>query len=259
MIYKLKLFLKLILKNPYRAFLVYKPRYQAFTFVLFGKKIRVPDAASFLFMYQEIFERQIYNFQTTTNQPVIIDGGANIGLSILFCKQLYPHAKIIGFEPDNRIFEILEHNMQQFDFQDIILHQKALWKTETRLKFQSEGADAGRIDTEKQDNYIQVEAVSLRNYLNQPIDFLKLDIEGAETEVLESCQDLLKNVKNIFVEYHSFYPQTQTLQRILEILVQNGFRYYLENNGVQSQNPFQTIRTEAGMDLQLNIFGYRID
>jgi len=263
MIYKIKLFLQILLKNRNRpAFwhllpLVFKSRYQAFTAKLFGRKIQVPDSASYVFMCREIFEREIYRFPSDEKQPVIIDGGANIGLSVIFFKKLYPHAQITAFEPDSQIFEILKYNLQQFDFKDIFLEKKALWKTDTTLQFESEGADGGRIDTQPKGNLVEVSAVSLRPYLTKEIDFLKLDIEGAETKVLESCQNLLKNVKNIFIEYHSFEQQPQTLAQILEILKSNGFRYYVENNGVTSDKPFQAIRTASGMDMQINIFGYR--
>lgn len=263
MIYKIKLFIKIIVKNRnnrqlwHLAFLVFKPRYEQVNPKLFGKKIHVPDAASYIFMCREIFERKIYEFQTTKKEPFIIDGGANIGLSVIFFKKLYPNAKIIAFEPDNQIFNILKSNIKKFGFQHIKLEKKALWKTETTLKFQSEGADGGRLESKSNSDLIEVSTLSLRSYLQEEVDFLKLDIEGAETTVLESCEDLLGNVKNLFVEYHSFYPESQTLEKILTILTKNGFRYYLENNGVSSKNPFQKIHTESGMDLQLNIFAYR--
>lgn len=257
MIYKIKLFIKLLFNNPHFAPLIFKPRYKAFTIKLFGKKIHVPDSASFIYMWQEIFVREIYKFQTTKPNPVIIDGGANIGMSIIFCKQLYPKAHIIAFEPDDNIFRILQKNIQEFGFEDVELCQKALWVETTTLQFESDGSDGGKVNINKNQNTNTVQATSLDRYLNQEIDFLKLDIEGAETLVLESCKDLLTHVKNIFIEYHSFDAEPQTLHQILEILRTNGFRYYVENNGVTSQQPLQNIRTEADMDLQLNIFGYR--
>jgi FkbM family methyltransferase len=234
------------------------PRYIQGDFMLFNKSVKFCDSISFLPMMEEIFERQIYNFKTTSPKPYIIDCGANIGLSILYFKYLYPYSKILAFEPDPDIFEILKFNIKQFDFSDVELLVKGVWNSKTQLNFFAEGADAGRISTERDSDKLKiVETVRLRDYLNKHVDFLKIDIEGAETIVLKDCADLLTNVDKIFVEYHSFVNQEQCLHDILKILSESGFRYYIQNNGANSQSPYLHIDTYLGMDNQLNIFGYR--
>ena len=152
---------------------------------------------------KEIFEKEIYNFLTNSQDPYIIDCGANIGLSVIYFKNLYPSAKILVFEPDIQVFDCLSRNIKNFSLKDINLINTAVWNKEDILKFFAEGADGGRvaIDTDKE-KIIEVKALRLRDYLNRNVDFLKIDIEGAECEVLEDCQDDLKNVQNIFVEYH---------------------------------------------------------
>ncbi len=90
------------------------------------------------------------------------------------------------------------------------------------------------------------------------MDLLKIDIEGAETVVLEECKNLLQNVERIFVEYHSYVDKDQTLHYLLQILSDIGFRYNVQSTGVFSPNPFLQINTYYDIDLQLNIFGYRI-
>jgi FkbM family methyltransferase len=221
--------------------------------------IKVPDAASLLFLNHELFGLEIYKFNSIKKEPLIIDCGANIGLSIIYFKKLYPQAKIIAFEPDKKIFDYLKFNINSFQFKDIELINKGLWKEETILKFFSEGADGGRVaDNEDTINIIQIETVKLSNYLrNNQTDFLKIDIEGAETEVLLECEEYLCNVKNIFIEYHSFINKNQTLSIILNILEKNGFRYYIEQIGIKSEHPFTKIKNTNKFDNQLNIFGYK--
>jgi hypothetical protein len=75
--------------------------------------------------------------------------------------------------------------------------------------------------------------------------------------VLVEAEPYLKNVKNIFIEYHSFVDKPQTLSQILDILERNEFRYYIEHIGVKSKHPFVSITNYVGFDNQLNIFGYR--
>lgn len=237
------------------------PRFQELEIEFLNKTIKAPDSASLRFLNHELFGLEIYKFKCDKESPLIIDCGANIGLSIIYFKKLFPMAKVIAFEPDKKIFEYLKFNINSFKFNDVELINKGLWKEETTLKFFSEGADGGRIANESMhENIIEIETVKLSSYLNKEkqIDFLKLDIEGAETEVLLESETSLSKVKNIFIEYHSFSSQKQTLSTILSILEKNGFRYYIEHIGVKSQHPFSNIRNYVGFDNQLNIFGYRV-
>ncbi len=86
---------------------------------------------------------------------------------------------------------------------------------------------------------------------------LKIDIEGAELDVLMECQDELHNVRNIFVEYHSFKANPQQLGTLLDLLENNGFRYQIQNTAFVSKQAFVKKREEYGMDMQLNIYGFK--
>lgn len=236
-------------------------RYEEVDVKFMDYTIKAPDAASLLFLNHELFGLEIYKFKNEKEAPIVIDCGANIGLSVIYFKRLFPKAKVIAFEPDKKIFDYLKFNINSFGFKDVELVNKGLWKEETTLKFFSEGADGGRIaDESTNKNIIEIETVKLSHYLNNEtqIDFLKLDIEGAETEVLLECEAYLSKVKNIFIEYHSFSQQKQTLSIILNILENNGFRYYIEHIGVKSKHPFVSINDYVGFDNQLNIFGYKV-
>jgi FkbM family methyltransferase len=232
-------------------------RYTPTQTYLLNKSVEIVDSASFLFMRKEIFEQQIYRFTSKTPSPRIIDGGANIGLSIIYFKELYPNSIITAFEPDSSVFKVLENNVRNFDLANVTLVQKALWKEERVLEFMAEGADGGRVvEIENSMPVIKVDAIRLRSYLEEHIDFLKLDIEGAETEVIEDCQDLLKNVDNLFVEYHSFVDRPQTLDNLIAILAKSGFRIHI-HPPVTSPQPFYERNVHMGMDMQLNIFAFR--
>ncbi|MBI6118189.1 FkbM family methyltransferase [Salegentibacter maritimus] len=234
-------------------------RYTKTDQVLYGHKITIPDNASFLFMHEEIFIKKIYNFQTTTHSPYIIDGGANIGLSIIYFKKLFPDANIVGFEPDPNIFKILKKNIGKFNFQNIELVNKGLWNAKKELNFWSEGADAGLIIEKENSKKVttKIKTTSLNDYLTCQVDFLKLDIEGAETVVLKDIQANLDKIKRIFVEYHSFVNQTQSIDEILRILIEAGFRLHINAPGLSSQSPFVKLNTYNNMDMQLNIYGFK--
>lgn len=234
------------------------PRYQVFTSNILGIPIKVIDAASFGFMYDEIFNKEIYKFTCDHDRPFIIDCGANIGLSIIYFKRLFPNARILAFEPDKKAVDSLRFNLESFGFSDAQVLEKAVWTEETSLEFLAEGADGGRIVATEEPNFSKhiVKTVRLRDYLQGPIDFLKIDIEGAETEVILDCKDSLKNVNNLFIEYHSFVEKPQTLHLIILVLSELGFRVHI-HPPVTSPHPFVSRNVHMGMDMQLNIFAFR--
>jgi FkbM family methyltransferase len=235
------------------------PRYKNGKVKLNNGFFYFPDSASFCFIYDEIFKKEIYKFNTTSPIPYIVDAGANIGLSVLYFKQLYPNSKIVAFEPDDYIFSYLKKNIIEHELDGVLLIKKALWDNETSLKFYSEGADGGRIANQNdKDKIINVQTIQLREFISKKVDLLKIDIEGAETKVLINCRDLLVNVERIFVEYHSFRNEPQELHHLLSILNSAGFKYQVQHIGVFSPNPFVKINSYINMDLQLNIFAYRL-
>jgi len=155
------------------------PRYTRTATRLLGSTITLPDSASFVWTYRDIFQRELYAFRTRSERPYIIDGGANIGLSVLYFKRLYPLAEIVAFEPDPYIFGLLQGNLRSHGHDDVRLEQCALWSSATSLLFHSDGADGGRVAREDAAG-TAVQAVRLREYLDRHVDLLKLDIEGAE-------------------------------------------------------------------------------
>lgn len=232
-------------------------RYEPGKTDLFGKTVTFADGPSFYFMYQEIFKNEVYKFNSVNKEPLIIDGGANIGLSVIYFKHLYAGARVVAFEADPAIAGILEQNTRNLQLSDVEVKAVGLWSKDGTLKFQSEKADAGRIDETAEDAK-EIRVQRLRHYLDQPVDYLKLDIEGAELAVLEDSRDLLPNVKRMFVEYHNFIGKEQSLDRILAILKESGFRYYISNPGLSSGNPLVKKRNYLGMDFQLNIHAERL-
>ena len=102
-------------------------------------------------------------------------------------------------------------------------------------------------------------SVSLNDIIesNDKIDFLKLDIEAAEADVIESCKNNLHKIDKMFIEYHAAPNEPQRLQHILSILSEQGFRYYIKEDCSITVNPFATINPIWGFDLQLQIFAYK--
>jgi FkbM family methyltransferase len=223
---------------------------------LLGDDFRVADPSSFYWNYREIFMDQIYMFNSSKSSPLIIDCGANYGTSIVYFKKIFPSARIIGVEADPDIFKILESNIKTRELEQVKLLNRAVSLETGLVKFYSEGADAGRLHyLEGAQRTMDVEPIKLDDLIEDKVDFLKLDIEGAETDVLCSCEKLDK-VLQLFVEYHSFKNSKQTLGDLLFKLSQHHFRYYIQTEFC-SPRPLTQEKLQLGMDLQLNVFAKR--
>jgi FkbM family methyltransferase len=269
---KMLLFLKVLFKELYhltkgphqREFLrivfLYgdKPRYTEKEIRFLNYIVNVPDCLSFIWQFKEIFADEYYKFISGKSSPVIFDCGANIGISCLYFKNLYPDAKIKAFEADPKIAEILSLNLKKNNLPDIEVIPKAVWITNEGIEITSEGADGSSMFSKGEK--IKVPSVKLKELLEKEerIDLLKIDIEGAETEVLRDIKNTLVNVQQIFIEYHSFLSGNQNLNTILEILTLNGFRYFIKPEADRN-SPFINKKNKnfPEMDLQLNIFGYK--
>lgn len=218
----------------------------------------VPDSLSFIWQFKEIFTDNNYLFKTDSEQPIIYDCGANIGTGVLYFKQMFPSAKVKAFEADPKILELLNKNIIENKILNVEVIGKAVWVNNEGVEFSQEGADGSSIYGEE--NKIKIPSVRLKDFLDSEtyIDLLKMDIEGAEIEVLKDCDSSLKKAKHIFIEFHSFVNDTQNLNIVLDILSSNGFRYFIKQEADRKQ-PFinRFNKNNTAMDMQLNIFAYR--
>jgi FkbM family methyltransferase len=198
-------------------------------------RVEINDARNFYILYKDVFVRRIYHFDAARSDPFILDCGSNIGVSILYYKHLYPKARVVGFEPDPRVVPYLERNMERNRLEGIRLVHAALSSNEGLVEFFSDGKYGSGLAEQVAAGggpgwmRSKVSSVRLRNYLNEPVDFLKMNIEGAEYEVLKDSEEMLDRVKEMVIEYHHLPGLPRTLHKILEILDRQGFEYLIND------------------------------
>jgi FkbM family methyltransferase len=242
----------------YLKYLKHLPPGNLHSHKLFGHNVWFYNGQEYLHGITEIFIDEIYN-QLLPDNAFILDCGANIGLSVIYLKQICPTATIIAFEPDATNFGLLQKNIQSHDLRDVELRKEAVWIEDTNLQFITEGTMGSKIDMDgsKPDAKL-VKAIRLKNLLTQKVDFLKIDIEGAEYKVLLDLGTSLALVENLFVEYHGDFDQNSELNALLNLFTENGFSFYIKEATVVYQHPFVRDRGAGVLyDVQLNIFCFR--
>jgi len=163
-------------------------------------------------LYQAIFLKNEYFFISNQKKPIIYDCGANIGFATLYLKWLYPNSIIKSFEPDPESFKLLTENIKGNRLKNVEIFNIALSDKKGKLDFYIAknidgslmmSSNEGRLG--KDGKKIIVNAELLSKYIkNERIDFLKIDVEGAENKIIDNLlkNNLLKNIENYIIEYH---------------------------------------------------------
>jgi len=228
-------------------------RYKEGELVVQGYSVRFTDNAALFGMLDEIFVRENYKFNCESNTPTIIDCGANIGLSVLYSKSQHPDAVIHAFEPDPVAYQKLVANIEANGFKDVFTYNAAVWIEDGELVFETDGSWGGHIGDNANSVGVTVKARKLDGLLDKRVDFLKMDIEGAESDVIMHAKELIaKNVDKLFFEWHSLSGQPQRLGEILSFFEKQGFRYHIKEAS-NRQTPF-IYKPTSRMDSQLDVF-----
>ena len=199
---------------------------------------------------------------------VVIDVGANIGYyTLIFAKLVGNMGKVIAFEPEPKNFEILKKNISINKLTNVILEQKIVSNTnkKTKLFLANSGIVGHHTNpTKNSTNFIEVDSITLDDYLvknnmSKKINFLKIDVEGAEIKVLEGAKTILRNDKiKIFTEFNRLAIEKLGMKpkTFLSLLTENNFKFFLPNykiNNISETNVNELLTSNETILENLNI------
>ena len=215
------------------------------TINVLGFKITGESFSSLYVLYGEIFVKGIYYFKATTTKTLkIIDCGANIGMATLFFKYMYPNAEIIAIEPDPLAYEYLVKNINNNKLADIKPMNVAVGAHELMVDFYRTKTAGSLMVSTNQDwtianeEKIKIQAVTVSSLIDDAIDYLKIDVEGAEVDVLNDIDKQYKfnHIKNGFIEYHHNYVTTLNFSMIMTILDKHKYSYQIDAQSIPLRN-----------------------
>lgn len=229
-----------------------------------GHTIFFVGSRNFLSLVYELYLEREYEFYTSQKSPFIIDCGSNIGMSILFFKDRYPEARVIAFEPDRSTYEILKKNIEANNLKHVEAHHAALYDEKGTVSFYTDAENPSSLNMSlvsgaqkiADAKMVSVPAMVLSDYIDKEVDFLKLDIEGAEGRVLRELErsGKLGMVREMILEYHESLTReddAQHLSSVLGVLERAGMNYVV---GSKKVPPYPRYK---GRPSTLLVYAYR--
>lgn len=179
-------------------------------------------------LLEEVFRLRTYYFECDTNTPFIIDCGAHIGLPVLYWHKLYPQAQYLCFEPHPDNVANLKRNIEDNNVEHVEIVQKALAAEEKQAHLHTNNQwtvfsslKKGGWTGEEAGEPVAIETTKLSTYITKPVQLLKMDIEGSETEVLFEAKDKLHFVERLILEFHE--TKQHSKDKVLKLL-KNTFK-----------------------------------
>jgi len=154
-------------------------------------------------------------------QPVIIDGGANVGYSSIFFSSTYPTAKIVAVEADPQTYAMLEANVSHHP--NVSPRLAALWSHDRGVSLMLGSKRSwSNFVTDKPSSHELTPSVRLDQLVgtNERVLLIKLDIEGSERDACTTSREILRSSPVIIIEPHDFMlPGNACLAPLLSALV----------------------------------------
>lgn len=171
----------------------------------------------------------------------VVDIGGQIGVFSIYAGRFANCGKVLAFEPAPDNFRLLEDNLELNNCRNIIAVNKAVSDQDGRKDIILSSANTGghsffNLWNEPSAQHISVHTISLKSifaeYHIQKIDYLKLDCEGAEYEILfGSSHEQLQNIRTIGMEYHNL-DERRSGETLRAFLAQNGFAVSFDHNNM---------------------------
>jgi len=174
------------------------------------------DASIYYTGDYEAYLKKIFKRLIKPNN-VILDIGANIGFHTLYFAELTgTNGKVIAFEPIPHNFAALENNISLNNFPQIVMINKALGNTNSQMNIHineqaqnpgafnlfEDGVKNTIIECTKGDDYLQENNI-------KKVDFIKIDVEGFELEVLKGLAETIKLFNPIIIFEYDYNYQSK--------------------------------------------------
>lgn len=179
-----------------------------------------------------------------------VDAGANIGLFSLFVAKFAPQAKVFAFEPNPKTFSALTQSISANGLSGVTAYRACLGNRPGKVSLHLHSWDSGghsidesQLGQGEKRGSIEVEMITLDSFLASgklhALDVMKIDVQGAEWQVLEGAENCLKKFRpTIVVEIENKTLMDEKKNPLLDLFSRFGLA---DSTGVRGIGQAQTI------------------
>jgi FkbM family methyltransferase len=177
-----------------------------------GQEVLVRPGTSDIAIFWDTFARRYHLPPPELGSPqVILDLGANIGLTMAYFACRYPQARVLGVELDADNVALARRNIAAWRNRCDVIHA-AVWRSDGVVHYRGVpgGTSAYQVTATAEGTPVRAVSIAtlLREYHGQ-VDYMKVDIEGAERELLRDGTDWATKVRCVKVELHGDYASDE--------------------------------------------------
>jgi len=187
---------------------------------------------------KEVWLENIYanNDIKVEKGDTVIDIGAHIGVFSIYAAELSQTGKVYAFEPFIDNFAMLEKHKAINKKDNLLVYNKGVSNTSgTQTLYLSPDNNTGGHSLHLKNfssKTIDIKTVTLKSFCDteriDKIDFLKMDCEGSEFEIIQSDESILQRVNKLIMECHPY--NGNTVQKMVSTLETNGFKVTRKSN-----------------------------
>jgi FkbM family methyltransferase len=196
---------------------------------LAGRQLELPNHADTQFVLREIWLDEVYLPIAGMHPASVLDLGANVGLAGLFFRNRFPSlGEIVMLEPDPANFAMLRANMPEAE-----LHREAVGVRDGMGRIEGGGGEGVMNHTVSPLEGGGVVIRSMRGLLARPFDLVKMDIEGAEWDILADLAgepEILGSVRYWMIEFHEGSQFAGSRKQIDEAFASLGYKNVQKGN-----------------------------
>jgi len=187
---------------------------------------------------KEVWLKEIYNKHGVRVEKgdTVIDIGGHIGIFSIYAAHLSETGKVYAFEPFIENFKRLEEHKKINHKENLFAFNKGVAETDGKQTLflspdKNTGGHSMHLKNQSQ-RKVEIETINLIRFCDEnkieKIDFLKLDCEGAEFDILKGSEAILQRVKKIILECHPYGENT--CDKMVATLERNGFKVIRDKN-----------------------------
>lgn len=213
-----------------------------------GKMKAFEDFVSILdILYEQYVEGTYEKYYEPKRGDTVVDAGANIGsFTVKAAEAVGRTGKVIAIEPEANNLKLLQRNIEANGLRNVVIVPKGVWSTKDELKLSLSRQTMGHsfyrkhyYETDRANEIEDVEVDTLDNMLRESgitrVDFIKMDIEGAEIEALKGMDEVLRSDVKLAIEVRHIVDGKRTDKTIIPQLREKGFEVHREGGIVYAR------------------------